>query len=191
MVALIGILALQGDFARHRAKFDELGVATRNVRYPADLDGLSALVIPGGESTVLSKQLDAAGLRAALEDFARTRPVMGTCAGLIMMARDAGDSKVSPLGLMDMTVRRNGWGRQVHSFETHIEGRLNGAPTSLPAIFIRAPRIVEYGPAVNILAEHEGEPVLVSEGRHLAMAFHPELTPDMQVHEHFLKSIAA
>ncbi|MCH8327285.1 MAG: pyridoxal 5'-phosphate synthase glutaminase subunit PdxT [Candidatus Marinimicrobia bacterium] len=191
MVELIGILALQGDFARHADKFDALGVATRNVRSPADLDGLSALVIPGGESTVLSKQLDAAGLRSALEDFARARPVMGTCAGLIMMGRDAGDSRVNPLGLMDITVRRNGWGRQVHSFETQIEGRLNGAPTMLPAIFIRAPRIVGYGPAIHILAEHEGEPVLVSDGRHLAMAFHPELTPDSQVHEHFLGSIVA
>ena len=191
MVGPVGILALQGDFARHQSKFEELGVATRSVRYVGDLDGLSGLVIPGGESTVLTKRIDAAGLRSALEDFALTHPVLGTCAGLIMMAREAGNSKVRPLHLLDISVDRNGWGRQVHSFTTEITTQLNGAAVSLPAIFIRAPRIIDYGPGIKVLAEHEGVPVLVQEGLHLAAAFHPELTADMQVHEHFLKALAA
>ncbi|MCH7477565.1 MAG: pyridoxal 5'-phosphate synthase glutaminase subunit PdxT [SAR324 cluster bacterium] len=191
MVGPVGILALQGDFARHRSKFEELGVATRNVRYVGDMTGLSGLVIPGGESTVMSKRIDAAGLRSALEEFARTHPVMGTCAGLIMMARDAGDSKVRPLNLLDITVDRNGWGRQVHSFTTDLTTQLNGTAISLPAIFIRAPRIIDVGPGIRVLAEHMGEPVLVQEGLHLASAFHPELTPDMHVHEHFVKVLAA
>lgn len=191
MVTTVGILALQGDFARHERALARLELASRQVRYPDELDGLAALIIPGGESTTISKQLSSSGLRSEIVAFARQRPVMGTCAGLILMARKSGDPQVEPLGLLDLEISRNGWGRQVHSFRTTLTANIDGDRADLPAIFIRAPRIVAIGPEVEVLAELEGDPVLVRQGHHLAMSFHPELTSDARIHSLFMASQVA
>lgn len=189
MVAGVGVLALQGDFARHQEVLGSLGCQVQPVRYPDELKNLSALVIPGGESATISKQLDSSGLREAIVEFARERPVMGTCAGLILMCRDPGDKRVQSLGLLDVTVTRNSWGRQVHSFRTALEVRINGRTDAFPAVFIRAPRVQEVGPGVEVLARIDGEPVLVRQGRHVGVTFHPELTDDHRIHELFLGAI--
>ncbi len=191
MVATVGVLALQGDFARHQAVLAELDCDSRTVRYPAELQGLAALIIPGGESTTISKQLDRADLRQAVAAFGRERPIMGTCAGLILMARDPSDDRVHSLNLLDVVVARNGWGRQVHSFSAPIAVQLNGKVDTVPAIFIRAPRIREVGPEVEILARIGDEPVLVRQKPHVGMSFHPELSEDLRIHEFFLKAVAA
>jgi len=191
LVAAIGVLALQGDFARHQDVLVSLGCRARAVRYPGELEGLAGLVIPGGESTTISKQLDRSGLREAVIDFACRRPVMGICAGLILMARAPADTRVTSLDLMDIAVARNGWGRQVHSFTTALQVQLNGRLDTVTAVFIRAPRIMEVGPDVEVLAHIDGEPVLVRQGQHIGATFHPELTRDARIHELFLEALAA
>jgi 5'-phosphate synthase pdxT subunit len=164
-----------------------LGCQVRQVRYPYDLADLTGLIIPGGESTTISKQIDRSGLREGINTLARQRPIMGTCAGLILMARDLADERVSGLNLLDVAVTRNSWGRQVHSFTTPLEVHVNGQRDTVPAVFIRAPRIKEVGPGVEVLAEIEGEPVLVRQGNHLGATFHPELTDDSCIHKIFLE----
>ena len=188
MVATIGVLALQGDFARHQDMLLSLECRVRAVRYPDELEELAGLVIPGGESTTISKQLDRGGLREAVIEFARERPVMGTCAGLIIMAREPSDTRVKGLNLLDVVIARNSWGRQVHSFTTPLQLQWNGRQDTVPAVFIRAPRIRAVGPGVEVLARVEDEPVLVRQGLHLGVAFHPELTRDARIHELFLKA---
>lgn len=191
MVGTIGVLALQGDFARHEEMLVSLGCEVRAIRYPHELDGLAGLVIPGGESTTISMQLDRAGLRSGIIDFAQQHPVLGTCAGLILMAREASDARVDSLGLLDVVVTRNSWGRQVHSFTAPLDVHMNGRPEVFPAVFIRAPKIQNVGQDVDILAEFQGEPVLVRQGRHMGASFHPELTNDTRIHDLFIKTIQA
>jgi len=182
----IGVLGLQGAYARHRAVLEELGAADRLVRYPEDLRGLDGLIIPGGETTTMSKLLDKSGLRAVLPDFARERPVFGTCAGMVLMAREAGDARVEPLDLLDIAVARNAYGRQVDSFTCPLDISLNGTLADLRGVFIRAPRILRVGSGVEVLAEVDGEPVFVRQGRHMACAFHPELSGTTTIHQYFL-----
>jgi pyridoxal 5'-phosphate synthase pdxT subunit len=169
---VIGVLAIQGDFEAHAKVLAELGAAARQVRVPADLDGLDGLVIPGGESTTMTLGIEREGLAEPLRAFVRGgRPTLGTCAGLIMLARDH-------LGLLDVTVRRNAFGRQLNSFEAELD--FEGAP--LTAVFIRAPWVEEHGDDVEVLAEVEGHPVAVRQGNILAVAFHPELTNERRLH---------
>jgi len=171
----VGVLALQGGFEAHERVLRQLGARVREVRVPADLDGLDGLVIPGGESTTISQGLDREGLVEPLRELARGGlPVLGSCAGLIVLDREH-------LGLMDMLARRNAFGRQIRSFEADIDfDGLSDGP--LRAIFIRAPWIAEYGPDVEILAEIDGHGVAARQGRMLAVAFHSELTEDDRVH---------
>jgi len=171
----IGVLAIQGDFREHAAMLRGLGATPVEVRKPEELDGLDGLVIPGGESTAITRLMRLYGLEEALRRFAR--PVFGTCAGMILLDRHH-------LGLVDISVRRNAYGRQVASFEADLE--LDGDAEPLRGVFIRAPRVDEVGPEVEVLAEHDGEPVLLREGRFLVASFHPELTDDPRVHERFL-----
>ena len=173
---LIGVLALQGDFEAHERVLRELGAEAREVRVPADLHGLDGLVIPGGESTTMTLGIEREGLREPLRAFAAVgKPVLGTCAGLIMLDRDH-------LGVLDAVTRRNAFGRQVRSFESAL--RLAGFDGGeLRAVFIRAPWVEESGDGVEVLAELEGHPVAVRQGSVLAVAFHPELTGDRRVHE--------
>jgi 5'-phosphate synthase pdxT subunit len=171
----IGVLAVQGNFREHAAMLRRLGADPVEVRKPEQLDGLDGLVIPGGESTTFTRLMRLYGLDEALRSFAA--PVFGTCAGMIVLDRDH-------LGLVDVRVRRNAFGRQVASFETDLDVAGNDEP--LRAVFIRAPWIEDVGPNVEVLAEVEGHPVLAREGRFLVAAFHPELTDDTRLHALFL-----
>lgn len=192
----VGLLTLQGDYDKHRQAFRSLGVETFGVRRPTELDQVSCLVIPGGESTTLTRLADRVGLREPIRDFARSHPVMGTCAGLIMLASHLEGEKrpdfgVVPFGLLDCTVVRNGYGRQIDSFTADLPmDLLDGSPAPFPAVFIRAPRITAVGPEVRVLAEHGGEPVIIRHGNLLGMAFHPELTDDLRIHRAFLDMVA-
>ncbi len=175
----IGVLALQGGFAAHKRMLRSLGADVREVRVPADLDGLAGLVIPGGESTTMTLGIERESLADPLRALARAgTPILGTCAGLIMLDR-------SHLGLMDIEARRNAFGRQVRSFEADLEvDGLDGPP--LRAVFIRAPWIASQGPGVQILARLEGHPVAARQDNLLAVAFHPELGHDTRLHEQFV-----
>jgi pyridoxal 5'-phosphate synthase pdxT subunit len=171
----IGVLAVQGNFREHVAVLRRLGADPVEVRKPEELGGLDGLVIPGGESTAIMRLARLYGLEEAIREFAR--PVLGTCAGMILLDR-------RHLGVLDLEVERNAYGRQVASFEADLE--LAGEERPLRGVFIRAPRVSAVGPEVEVLAELNGEPVLLRQGRVLAASFHPELTDDTRVHERFL-----
>ena len=171
----IGVLAVQGNFREHVAVLRRLGADPVEVRKPEQLEGLDGLVIPGGESTAITRLIQIYGLEEAIRCFAG--PVLGTCAGMILLDREH-------LGLVDVSVARNAYGRQVASFEADLQ--LGEEPEPLRGVFIRAPRVVETGPEVEVLAELEGEPVLLRDGRFLVASFHPELTNDTRIHELFL-----
>jgi 5'-phosphate synthase pdxT subunit len=171
----IGVLAVQGNFREHAAVLRRLGADVVEVRKAEQLDGLDGLVIPGGESTAITRLMRLYGLEEAIRRF--ERPVLGTCAGMILLDRDH-------LGLVDLSVARNAYGRQVASFEADLE--LAGEADPLRGVFIRAPRVADTGPEVEVLAELDGEPVLLRQGRFLVASFHPELTDDTRVHERFL-----
>ena len=174
----IGVLAVQGNFREHVAMLRRLGADAVEVRKPGELERLDGLVIPGGESTTFTRLMELYGLDEAVRDFHGA--VFGTCAGMIVLDRDH-------LGLVDIGVRRNAFGRQVSSFETDLQ--LPGGDAPLRAVFIRAPWIEEVGPRVEVLAEVDGHPVLAREGRFLVAAFHPELTDDTRLHELFLETV--
>ncbi|HTC60903.1 MAG TPA: pyridoxal 5'-phosphate synthase glutaminase subunit PdxT [Solirubrobacteraceae bacterium] len=187
-VPLIGVLALQGDFEAHSRVLARLGAEVREVRMPADLDRLEGLVIPGGESTTMTLGVEREGLAAPLRDLAARGgvggiPILGSCAGLIMLDREH-------LGIMDMLAERNAFGRQLRSFEADLEMEgIEGGP--LRGVFIRAPWVAEHGPEVKILAEVEGHPVAARQGRVTAIAFHTELGRDDRLHELFLADVAS
>jgi pyridoxal 5'-phosphate synthase pdxT subunit len=181
-VPVVGVLALQGGFAAHAKVLRGLGSEVREVRTPADLDGLDGLVMPGGESTTMTLGIEREGLAEPLRAFVRAGgPVFGTCAGLIILDRDH-------LGLMDIVARRNAFGRQLHSFEEDLEfPGLDGGPVR--AVFIRAPWIAEHGPEVEVLAEVDGHPVAARQGGLFVISFHPELGDDHRLHERFLEQV--
>jgi 5'-phosphate synthase pdxT subunit len=174
----IGVLAVQGNFREHAAVLRRLGADVVEVRMPEHLEGLDGLIIPGGESTAIGRLIVLYGLEEGIRRF--TQPIFGTCAGMILLGRDH-------LGLADIGVRRNAYGRQVASFEADLE--LDGEEAPLRGVFIRAPEIETVGPGVEVLAELDGTPVLVRDGRILAASFHPELTDDSRVHERFLELV--
>lgn len=191
---LIGVLALQGAFAKHIQMLQALGVKTVEVRKPEDLQACDALIIPGGESTTMMKQIEFIDFSHAFREFAKKKSVFGTCAGLILMSDEIISDKMQPFHLLDITVERNAFGRQVESFETQIESFLEkttekGKSQKLPAVFIRAPRIRKVGKDVQVLATYEGEAILVRQGRHLGSTFHPELTDDTSIHAYFLRMV--
>lgn len=186
----VGVLALQGDFGEHMAMVRRLGAQAREVRLPEELPGLDGLIIPGGESTTIGKLATTYGLLEPIRAMARAgRPIWGTCAGMILLAREAVDGMPGQplLGLMDTVVVRNGFGRQVESFEDDLPvPALDGPP--FRAVFIRAPYIQSWGPAVTVLARlEEGQVVAARQDRLLATAFHPELTEDVRFHHYFLR----
>jgi 5'-phosphate synthase pdxT subunit len=177
----IGVLALQGGFEAHVKALTELGAEVREVRTPDDLEGLDGLVIPGGESTTIGLGIEREGLAEPLAEFVRGgRPVLGTCAGMIMLDREH-------LGLLDISVRRNAFGRQLASFEAELD--FEGAP--LHAVFIRAPWVEDAGDEVEVLAEVDGHPVAVRQGNILAVAFHPELTEERRLHRWLVDRVQA
>jgi len=187
----VGVLALQGDFREHRAMFARLGAASSEVRSPADLVGIDALAIPGGESTTIGKLMRHFGLVAPIKARAAGgMPVLGTCAGLITLASGIVEGDQPVLGLIDIVARRNAFGRQVHSFEVDVDVPALGPPP-VRAVFIRAPWIESAGPGVEIMASYRGHAVAAREGRVLVTAFHPELTGDTRVHSAFLAMVRA
>jgi len=185
---VIGVLGLQGAVEEHRAAFADLGVATSNVRRPAELDGVDALVIPGGESTTMSMLLERGGLfDAVAARLACGMPVLGTCAGMILLASEVLDGRPDQrwFGRIDVIVTRNGYGRQVDSFEADLDvPAIGGAP--FRAVFIRAPVVERAGPDVEVLASVDDRPVLCRQGPVMVSAFHPELTDDRRIHRLFL-----
>ncbi|HEX2588648.1 MAG TPA: pyridoxal 5'-phosphate synthase glutaminase subunit PdxT [Gaiellales bacterium] len=188
----VGVLALQGAFREHAQALREVGVQPVEVRRSSDLDGVRGLVIPGGESTTMSKLMTAYGLEQPIRDLhAGGAPVFGTCAGMILIARDAVDGLPDQrtLGLIDITVRRNAFGRQVASFEADL--RLAGEADPLPGVFIRAPWIESVGAGVDVLATHAGHGVAARQGRVLVTAFHPELTADRRLHRLFATMVSS
>ena len=188
MAVRVGVLALQGAFAAHEVALAGLGAETAQVRTPDDLAGVDALVMPGGESTTMSRLLETFGL---FEDLnARLRegmPVFGTCAGMILLATKVLDGRPDQrsFGAIDVTVQRNGYGRQVDSFETDID--VAGLSTPFHAVFIRAPKVVAVGNGVHVMASHDGVPVLAAQDHVMVASFHPELTADDRLHAEFLK----
>ena len=174
----VGVLAVQGNFREHAAMLRRLGAEPLEIRKPEQLEGLDGLIVPGGESTTFMRLMRLYGLDEAIRAF--DRPIMGTCAGMIVLGKDY-------LGLADVEVDRNAYGRQVSSFEADLQ--LAGEDDPLRGVFIRAPRVRATGESVQVLAEHEGRPVLLRDGSILVAAFHPELTDDPRVHELFLDAV--
>lgn len=187
----VGVLALQGDYERHLHRLISLKAKTCEVRVREDLDGLDGLIIPGGESTTMSLLIDRFGLRDRLTEFCRKKGVWGTCAGMILLSREVDDARISPLEIIDITVRRNAYGRQVHSFHAYIQAALNGAPAALQASFIRAPMVSHYGPEVKVIAKHEESPVLLYQRNCLVSSFHTELDDDLTLTQYFLKNFVS
>lgn len=184
----IGILAVQGDYEAHGKVLERLGVDYCYVARPQEFAGLDGLILPGGESSTMLKFLDGEGLRAAIEEFAsKGGAIFGTCAGVILLAKEVKNPAQASLGLVDLVVVRNGYGRQLSSRVVQAPTKLKGEP--LEMVFIRAPIIEQAGNSVEVLAEYGGRPVLVRQGRILAATFHPELSSDTTVHEAFLRIV--
>ena len=189
----VGVLALQGDFAAHGAALERAGATPVYVRERSQFRDLDGLIIPGGESTTMLKLLHYEGLFDDLLEFGRNKPMFGTCAGAILMAKDVSSPAQESLGLMDIAVERNAYGRQIDSrvvaLQPEAEFEQRTAPGKLEAVFIRAPIIRRLGEDAKVLARYHGDPVLVEQGRHMAATFHPELTSDLRVHELFLEKL--
>jgi len=184
----IGVLALQGDYEAHAKQLKLLGVIAVEVRLPKNLEGLDALILPGGESTTMNKLIDRFGLRQPLTEFCKAKPVWGTCAGMIMLSKNIEDNQanVTPFGLLDIDVLRNGYGRQVFSFEDSIDVSFGNGTSKLAATFIRAPKVTRLGKDVKVLGQLNNEPVLISQKNILASAFHTELSNDTTLLNYFL-----
>jgi pyridoxal 5'-phosphate synthase pdxT subunit len=187
MPVKIGILALQGDFEAHKKAVQRTGAEALEVRTAADLQRIDGLVIPGGESTTMLKLLRVENLFEPVREFGKNKPIFGTCAGAILLASDVENPKQESLGLMDMTVERNAYGRQIDSRIAHID--VNGQPTE--AVFIRAPIIRRVGSDARVLATYLNAPVLVEQGLHMVATFHPELTPGSEIHKLFVEKTEA
>jgi 5'-phosphate synthase pdxT subunit len=187
----VGVLALQGAFQKHIDMLHAIGVSAATVRRPSELENCDALIIPGGESTTISLLMQKYELYQPIRAFAESRPVMGVCAGMIMMATDVDDDRVTPLGLIPFTAKRNYYGRQVHSFSTELKLDFAVRDNELlfPAIFIRAPGVDNISPEVEVLAKKDDEAIILRYGKHMALSFHPELTGDSRIHEYWLATV--
>ena len=187
----IGILGLQGDFAKHRNILDDLGIESIIVRYETELSTIDGLIIPGGETTTLTQIIRRTKLMEPLKSFAGRKPVFGTCAGLIMMAKQVDDDRVDPLGILDISVSRNAYGRQLFSFSETINLTDREKQSTVIGTFIRAPKILSTGEAVTVMARFNDEPVAVRQGPHMGLSFHPELDNETFFHKRFLAECEA
>jgi len=183
----IGVLALQGDYDAHRQTLSRLGVRSVLVRKPEELDSIDGLVIPGGESSTFLKFLEREGFLTKLRDFVSHKPAFGTCAGAILLAKEVVNPTQESLGVLDIAIQRNAYGRQIDSSIVTVPTKLDGAPMEM--VFIRAPRIERTGPGVEVLAERDHHAVLVRQGKTIAATFHPELSSDTRIHELFLNMV--
>ena len=180
----IGVLELQGNYSLHHKIFSDLGISSKGIKTARDLDNIDGLVIPGGESTTISLLLDSFDLRIPIKNFAKENPIMGTCAGLIMMSKSInGEKKVKPLEILDITVDRNAYGRQIMSSKKPVSFRLNNQKIEINATLIRAPKIISINDSVDVLAMIDNFPAVVMQGRHLGLSFHPELDGVTIFHE--------
>ncbi len=185
----IGVLALQGAFAKHRQMLLSFNVSCVEIRKPQDLQDCDALIIPGGESTTMLKQMQFIDLVKPFLEFAAHKPIFGTCAGLILMSNHILNDPMQPFNLLDIEVERNAYGRQIESFSAEFAADLGQSlKKSIKGLFIRAPRIRKWGPEIQVLASLDNEPVLVRQGIHLGATFHPELTDSNAVHRYFLQA---
>ena len=180
----IGVLALQGNYEMHNQLLERIGVDPVSIRYPHELDAVDGLVIPGGESTTMSKLMKRIGFYKPLKSFANDYPILGTCAGLILMSEKVVDTDIEPLGLLDVQIERNGYGRQINSNTINIKFELNSINYTLPASFIRAPKIVSYSKSVKVLAMSDETPIIVRNDKHMGISFHPELDNISILHEY-------
>jgi len=183
----IGVLSIQGDYEAHKARLEQLGAGVTLVRKPEQLDTIDAIIIPGGESTTFLNFLEERGFLKKLKEFLAAKPAFGTCAGAILLAKEVENPPQTSLGVMDIRVRRNAYGRQIDSAIREGETTLGSTP--LEMVFIRAPKIVATGGNVEVLARDSGDPVLVRQGKIMASTFHPELSNDTRVHQEFLKLV--
>jgi 5'-phosphate synthase pdxT subunit len=183
----IGVLAIQGDYEAHGRVLEGLGAKVTYVRKPEQLDFVDALVIPGGESTTFLKFLEQRGFFEKLNQFVKTKPALGTCAGAILLAKEVEGPSQASLGALDISIRRNAYGRQLESSIRQGETKLGGGPMEM--VFIRAPKIEKVGKEVEVLASENGDPVLVRQGKIMAATFHPELSGDVRVHQAFLQLV--
>ena len=190
----VGVLSLQGDFAKHREALEAIGAEPCRVSLPQDLEGLGALILPGGESTTMLRLIEATGLRAPLEQFVREKPVLGTCAGVILLSKESDRLPFPTFGALDITTTRNAYGRQIDSFDAPLDAP--GFGDGLEGVFIRAPRITRVGRGVEVIASRPvgddvaPEPVGVRSGRIVGLCFHPEMTLDRRVHRWFVEKVA-
>jgi len=180
----IGVLALQGNYFMHNQVLESIGLEPVSIRYPYELDSVEGLVIPGGESTTMSKLMNRIGFYEPLRAFANNYPVLGTCAGLILMSDKVVDTELDSLGLLDVQIERNGYGRQIHSNTINVNFELNNTDYTIPGSFIRAPRVVSYGSSIKVLAMHDDVPIIVENDKHMGISFHPELDNISILHEY-------
>ncbi|MCK4674543.1 MAG: pyridoxal 5'-phosphate synthase glutaminase subunit PdxT [Gammaproteobacteria bacterium] len=185
MNKIVGILALQGAYQKHVESLSRLGLESRLIRKPGELDDCSALILPGGESTTISLLMQDYGLYEPIKSFAKNHPVMGVCAGLILMADKVDDERVTPLGLIPFKATRNFYGRQVHSFTAELKLNFD-SNSNFQAHFIRAPGIEELSAEVEVLATYDDKAIIIGAGKHIALSFHPELTNDTRIHQYWL-----
>ena len=181
---MIGVLALQGDYSKHKEILDKLKLSSCEIRYSHQFNEISGLIIPGGESTTMPDLIDRNGLHKDIYSFSKSKPILGTCAGLIMMARIVNDERVKPLNILDIEVDRNAYGRQVNSFRDELPVSINGKFENVFATFIRAPKINNMAKDIEIISSYNNEPVAIKQGIHMGLAFHPELDGITLFHEY-------
>ena len=181
---MIGVLALQGDYSKHKEILDKLKLSSCEIRYSHQFNEISGLIIPGGESTTMTDLIDRNGLHKDIYSFSKSKPILGTCAGLIMMARIVNDDRVKPLNILDIEVDRNAYGRQVNSFRDELPVSINGKFENVFATFIRAPKINNMAKDIEIISSYNNEPVAIKQGIHMGLAFHPELDGITLFHEY-------
>lgn len=187
---IIGVLALQGNFAMHQIMLSKLDAPSILVKYPHELEKCDGLIIPGGESSTMSKLIDSHGFRVPIGDYAKTNPIFGTCAGMILLSSSKITKNLTPLSIMDFTVARNAWGRQIFSFTKEVDIYLPEQEKYL-ATFIRAPKIITISDSINILSKLNKEIILITDGMHLASSFHPEFGVDTKIHDYFIQLVRA
>ena len=190
MVRKVGVLALQGNYIQHKRMLDNLGINNILVQYPRELEKCDLLIIPGGESTTISKLIERNKFRKPIMNFAQINSVFGTCAGMILLSSTKEANNLKPLGVMDFKAKRNAYGRQVNSFSGNLHLEFDNS-NNFKALFIRAPKVSNLGKGIKILATYKKEPVMISDGRHFATTFHPEIGNDVRIHKYIMEQINA